>query len=82
METVRKVIKTVKIINNYELTQMIINEIYFSFSFIISKRCHGIGHFCGDNLYLIGGRTKHRLENTLVEQFTLDIGKLYNLIHL
>lgn len=28
-------------------------------------------------MYLIGGRTKHRLENTLVEKFKLDKGKLY-----
>ncbi|VVC44639.1 BTB/POZ domain,SKP1/BTB/POZ domain,Kelch-type beta propeller,BTB/Kelch-associated [Cinara cedri] len=41
-------------------------------NFVPSKRRNGIGYFCGDDLFLIGGRTKHRLRNKVMEHFRLD----------
>ncbi|XP_026817278.1 uncharacterized protein LOC113556504 [Rhopalosiphum maidis] len=37
-----------------------------------SSRRHGVGYFCGDNLYLIGGLTKHRLPNQVIEHYGYD----------
>ncbi|CAH1732177.1 unnamed protein product [Aphis gossypii] len=32
-------------------------------------RRHGVGYFCGDNLILLGGVTKHRLINQVIEHY-------------
>ncbi|XP_025408876.1 kelch-like protein 28 isoform X2 [Sipha flava] len=39
--------------------------------FVSSKRRHGVGHFCGNALYLIGGHSNHRCPNELIEKFLL-----------
>ncbi|XP_050530643.1 kelch repeat and BTB domain-containing protein 8-like [Daktulosphaira vitifoliae] len=45
-------------------------------NFVTTKRRHGVGYFCGNELYLIGGLTKHRLPNELMERFNLDQSEL------
>ncbi|XP_003245535.1 uncharacterized protein LOC100574822 [Acyrthosiphon pisum] len=40
--------------------------------FTTSSRRHGVGHFVGDFLYLMGGLTKHRLPNRNIELFQID----------
>lgn len=76
MDKVRKVSIIVKIskINN-QLHKLL------DFSFVPSKRRHGVGHFCGNELYLLGGLTKHRLANELIEKFRLENGKLCHTIN-
>jgi len=51
-------------------------NLIFFFSFTPSSRRHGVGHFVGDHLYLMGGLTKHRLPNRNIELFTIDKCKL------
>ncbi|XP_050438532.1 uncharacterized protein LOC126844402 [Adelges cooleyi] len=41
-------------------------------NFTTTKRRHGVGYFCGNELYLFGGLTKHRLPNELMERFILS----------
>lgn len=43
--------------------------------FTPSNRRHGVGHFVGDELFLLGGLTKHRLANQNIELFKIDRNK-------
>lgn len=47
-------------------------RIHYFFSFTPSERSSGLGYFCGDDLFLIGGRTQNNLPNELVEHFKVD----------
>ncbi|XP_025191040.1 uncharacterized protein LOC112591438 [Melanaphis sacchari] len=38
-------------------------------NFYPTNRRHGVGCFCGNDLYLIGGVTKHRLPNQIIEHY-------------
>lgn len=69
METIEKVLKIISIFNIYKIIEAIF------FSFIPSIRNHGFAHFCGNELYLIGGFIKKRQPNQLMERFKINKGK-------